>query len=91
MIKNDDGFRSHFARTIFKQKYAHEGAETWPELSKTLIKEVCSEFMTADEVDQLTQYMIDMKFIPGGRYLYYAGRPNPFYNNCYLLDRKSVV
>lgn len=26
-----------------------------------------------------------MKFIPGGRYLYYAGRPIKFFNNCYLL------
>lgn len=83
--KNDDGFRSHFARTIFKQKYAHEGAETWPELCQTLVTEVCSEYMTKDEVSQLIQYMTDMKFIPGGRYLYYAGRPNPFYNNCYLF------
>lgn len=26
-----------------------------------------------------------MKFIPGGRYVYYAGRPAAFYNNCYLF------
>ena len=26
-----------------------------------------------------------MEFIAGGRYLYYAGRPNKFFNNCYLL------
>lgn len=26
-----------------------------------------------------------MKFLPGGRYLYYAGRPVKFFNNCYLL------
>lgn len=26
-----------------------------------------------------------MKFIPGGRYLYYAGRPLHYWNNCYLL------
>ena len=26
-----------------------------------------------------------MRFIPGGRYLYYAGRPNSYYNNCFLL------
>jgi ribonucleoside-diphosphate reductase alpha chain len=41
--------------------------------------------MTRDDQDQLIRYMRDLKFIPGGRYLYYAGRPNPFYNNCYLL------
>ena len=29
------------------------------------------------------------KFIPGGRYLYYAGRPNKFFNNCYLLKAEE--
>ena len=41
--------------------------------------------MPKDDIDQLTRYMRDMKFIPGGRYLYYAGRQAKFYNNCYLL------
>jgi ribonucleoside-diphosphate reductase alpha chain len=78
-------FRSQFSEHIFKQKYAHEGAQTWDELSSTLINEVCDGLMTKDEIDQLTRYMRDMKFIPGGRYLYYAGRQAKFYNNCYLL------
>jgi ribonucleoside-diphosphate reductase alpha chain len=82
---DNSSFRSYFSRHIFLQKYAHEGAETWEELCNTLTAEVCSEYMSKSEVDQLTRYMIDMKFIPGGRYLYYTGRPNPFYNNCYLL------
>lgn len=34
---------------------------------------------------QLIEYIRDLKFIPGGRYLYYAGRAAKFYNNCYLL------
>jgi ribonucleoside-diphosphate reductase alpha chain len=83
-------FRSQFAETIFRQKYAHEGAETWLELSRTLVEAVCGmeagrELMSKSDRDALTQYIADMKFIPGGRYLYYAGRPAPFYNNCYLL------
>jgi ribonucleoside-diphosphate reductase alpha chain len=82
-------FRSQFSETIFNNKYKHEGAETWEELSNTLIKEVCSGLMPKGEIDQLTQYMVDMKFVPGGRYLYYAGRPNPFYNNCYLLKAEE--
>lgn len=41
--------------------------------------------MPRSEIEQLTNYMDRMAFIPGGRYLYYAGRPNPFFNNCYLL------
>jgi ribonucleoside-diphosphate reductase alpha chain len=78
-------FRSQFSESIFNHKYRHEGAETWEELCNTLINEVCNGYMTKSEISALTQYMIEMKFIPGGRYLYYAGRPNPFYNNCYLL------
>ena len=29
--------------------------------------------------------MIDMKWLPGGRYIYYGGRPANFYNNCLLF------
>lgn len=82
-------FRSQFSENIFNYKYAHKGAETWDELCRTLILEVCDGYMTKTEIADLTQYMIEMKFIPGGRYLYYAGRPNPFYNNCYLLKAEE--
>lgn len=41
--------------------------------------------MKKEERDLLKKYMKEMKFIPGGRYLYYAGRSVKFYNNCYLL------
>jgi ribonucleoside-diphosphate reductase alpha chain len=78
-------FRSKFSEDIFNQKYAHEGAETWNDLAHVLITEVCSDHMTKDAVDQLIRYVQEMKFIPGGRYLYYAGRQAKFYNNCYLL------
>lgn len=86
---NNDPFRSYFGRHIFKQKYAHEGAETWEELANTLVKGVCGPYLSKTEQSQLTQYIIEMKFIPGGRYLYYAGRENPFYNNCYLLKSEE--
>ena len=78
-------FRSKFSEDIFNHKYRHEGAETWEALSDTLVKDVCGDHMTASEQKQLSEYIRDMKFIPGGRYLYYAGRPNKFFNNCYLL------
>jgi ribonucleoside-diphosphate reductase alpha chain len=78
-------FRSQFAETIFRQKYAHDGAETWYELSRTLVEDVCAEHMSPQDRAQLAEYIADMKFIPGGRYLYYAGREAKFFNNCYLL------
>lgn len=78
-------FRNQFSETIFNQKYRHDNALTWAELAKTLVQDVCRDKMSDAEKDQLIQYIIDMKFIPGGRYLYYAGRPKKFFNNCYLL------
>ena len=79
-------FRSKFGEDIYKHKYAHQGCDTWADLSRTVVKDVCGEeLLTKDEQDQLTQYITDLKFIPGGRYLYYAGRTNKFFNNCYLL------
>ena len=75
-------FRSKFSEDIFNHKYRHEGAETWDALAKTLVDDVCGDTLTKEEVDQLTTYIREMKFIPGGRYLYYAGRPNKFFNNC---------
>lgn len=85
-------FRSKFSEDIFNHKYRHEGAETWEALSKTLVADVCSaagDAMPKEDKDQLTKYITEMKFIPGGRYLYYAGRPNKFFNNCYLLKAEE--
>lgn len=78
-------FTSTLSETIFREKYSHTGAETWETLAKTLVNEVCGDILSKDDCDQLTQYVATMKFIPGGRYLYYAGRGKRFYNNCYLL------
>lgn len=85
-------FRSKFSEDIFNHKYRHEGAETWAALAKTLVNDVCSvagDSMTKDDKDTLEKYIREMKFIPGGRYLYYAGRPNKFFNNCYLLKAEE--
>ena len=78
-------FRSKFSEDIFKQKYAHQSCYTWSDLAKTLAEDVCKGVLKDDEVEALTEIIRDLKFIPGGRYLYYAGRPNKFFNNCYLL------
>ena len=78
-------FRSKFSEDIFYHKYAHEGCETWAELSAVLVEDVCQNLMTSDEKDTLAQAVENLKFIPGGRYLYYAGRTKKFFNNCFLL------
>jgi len=78
-------FRTTFSESIFNFKYKHEGAETWDELSRTLIEDVCREYISQEEKDELIEMHTNMEFIAGGRYLYYAGRLNKFFNNCYLL------
>lgn len=86
-------FRSKLSEDIFNYKYRHEGAETWERLASTLVDDVAADvpdsvFPKSDR-DQLKRYIAEMKFIPGGRYLYYAGRPNKFFNNCYLLKAEE--
>ena len=82
-------FRNKFSEDIFNLKYKHEGCETWPQLASTLVHEVCDGLMPKSEVEQLVQYVADMKFLAGGRYLWYAGRPLKYYNNCFLLKAEE--
>lgn len=77
-------FRNSLSETIFRNKYAHEGAETWEDLSRTLVYDVC-DGLNKEDKEALVKYISEMKFIPGGRYLYYAGREKKYFNNCYLL------
>ena len=81
----DKIFRNNLARTVFEQKYRHDGCETWSDLARTLTDQVCKDYVDKETLDSIYEIIRDMKFLPGGRYLYYAGRPVKFFNNCYLL------
>ena len=81
-----EAFRNSFAESIFVQKYRHEGAYTWEELSNTLIEDVCRDRLSREDKEDLKYFVKTMKFIPGGRYLYYAGRNKKYFNNCFLLN-----
>jgi ribonucleoside-diphosphate reductase alpha chain len=78
-------FRSKFSEDIFNTKYYHVGAETMHELAETLVEDVCRDKMSSSEKEELTNHISELRFLPGGRYLYYAGREKKFFNNCYLL------
>lgn len=85
-------FKTSFAERIFQQKYSQGGSDTWDFLAERLVEDVCGSrwgtlqpIMSATDREQLAQYIKEMKFLPGGRYLYYAGRSAKFFNNCYLL------
>ena len=82
-------FRSKFSEDIFNTKYAHENAETFHELACTLVHDVCQDYLPDDEKDELIDHISNLRFIPGGRYLYYAGRDKKFFNNCYLLKAEK--
>jgi ribonucleoside-diphosphate reductase alpha chain len=85
-------FRNSFARDRFANKYALYEGETWHQRAGQIVRAVTGQLsfnepalMNKEEREQLVQYISDMKFMPGGRYIYYAGRKAHFYNNCYLL------
>ena len=85
-------FKTQLGEDIFKNKYASTEYETWSDKAHAVVNSVCGDFngtknnlMEKTDRDQLAQYIAEFKFIPGGRYLWYAGRDARFYNNCYLL------
>lgn len=87
-----DRFKTSFARNIFHAKYAQGPNDTWDALSDRIVEDVCgtrwgttNRLLGVGDCRQLSQYIKEQKFLPGGRYLYHAGRPAKFYNNCYLL------
>jgi ribonucleoside-diphosphate reductase alpha chain len=85
MRPQDPIFRTKFSEDIFKQKYAHERCETWSRLSRILIEDVCGGILDYGDINKLIDIHSKMQFIAGGRYLYYAGRPNRFFNNCLMF------
>lgn len=90
-------FRTSFAENIFRLKYAQGPNDSWDNLSERLVDDVCGTangtepmpLMSKEERNQLTEYIKRMCFIPGGRYLYYAGRKAHFWNNCFLLKAEE--
>jgi ribonucleoside-diphosphate reductase alpha chain len=95
MTNNSDHpeFHNALGFNIFKNKYAITPYETWRERSHAIVDAVCGRnngteanaIMGKDDRDFLSKCIEEMKFMPGGRYIYYAGREAKFYNNCYLL------
>lgn len=85
-------FKNSFAANIFRNKYAQGPNDSWDALADRLVDDVCGTrngtvqaLMSDGDRRELTEHIKNMRFLPGGRYLYYAGRPYKAYNNCYLL------
>ena len=85
-------FKNSFAENIFRSKYAQGPNDSWDALAERVVEDVCGTrngkdrpLMSQEDRDQLVEYIKTMKFLPGGRYLWYGGRANSYFNNCFLL------
>lgn len=92
MNKKDtfDVFSSKFANDIFKQKYSLNGQETWADTCKRVTEAVCNQLLDSETKGKIYKFMLDRKFIPGGRYLYSAGRSFHQVNNCFLFRAEDT-
>lgn len=81
---------SPFANDVFLHKYAHtkgDGTkESWDECARRVATNVMKSVNAKKSlVDDVYEIIRDRRFIPGGRYLYAAGRPFHQVQNCLLL------
>lgn len=85
-------FKTTFANNIFRQKYSHGPNDNWGSCAERIVDDVCGthqnttqSIMSDSDRKDLVELIKTFKFVPGGRYIYYAGRPYHAWNNCYLL------
>jgi len=93
MSNNEMG---EFTQTILNQKYAHtlkDGTkETWENIAYRVTKHVMKSVginMTTTLAKDIFTMIKERKFIPGGRYLYAAGKPFHQVQNCLLLKAED--
>ena len=84
-------FRTKLGEEIFYRRYAQGSTDTWDKLCARLVDDVTDGLMPISEQLELTNYFRTMKCIPAGRYLYYAGRPAKFFNNCFHGDTEFIT
>lgn len=89
-------FRNSFGQNIFNYKYSRFLGETWANRAYEIVEDVCGTrfgktqaLMSKDDRDQLEEYIRTFRFLPGGRYIWYAGRGHSFFNNCFLLKAEE--
>jgi ribonucleoside-diphosphate reductase alpha chain len=80
-----DVFSTPFAQTIFMQKYSKDGKETWADTARRVTDAVCANLLDSETKQKIYKAIVERKFIPGGRYLYSAGRDFHQVNNCFLF------
>lgn len=85
-------FKTSFAETIFRSKYAIGPNDDWGACAERIVDDVCGThqgtsqpIMCESDRKDLAEHIKAFRFVPGGRYIYYSGRPYKAWNNCYLL------
>lgn len=81
---------SPFAKAIMEQKYSHDlpdgTKETWEQIAHRVATNVMKAVNAPKSMTKDIEKMIaERKFMPGGRYLYAAGRPFHQVQNCLLM------
>lgn len=87
-------FSSEFSEGIFNDRYAQDiivatKKESWWETSKRVAYSVLENF-DKRLCEKVANAIYHRKFIPGGRYLYCAGRPKHQVNNCFLFKAEDT-
>ncbi len=88
--KTFDVFSNKFAQDIYMQKYSLDGQETWADTCKRVVEAVCGQLMDTKSKEKIYNFMLERKFIPGGRYLYSSGRTFHQVNNCFLFRAEDT-
>ena len=71
-------FRNSFGESIFRHKYALNETQTWEEKADDIVKDVTTGIFNEEDAKELGDAIKSFKFMPGGRYIYYAGRQAAF-------------
>jgi ribonucleoside-diphosphate reductase alpha chain len=86
-----DVFSNSFSQAIFLQKYSMNGTETWADTCERVVNSVCGQLLDSKTKAKILKFMKERKFIPGGRYLYSAGRSFHQVNNCFDGNTRFVT
>lgn len=84
---------STFAHTILNNKYAQQvngRKETWEEVAHRVSRSVVHPYLP-HLTEKIQKLIAERKFMPGGRYLYSAGRSYNQTNNCLAGETKIIT
>ncbi len=75
---------STFGENIFRMKYSLDGKEDWADTARRVVTSVIEPYFP-ELVEEMVEAVVNFEFMPGGRYLYAAGKRFKQVNNCFLF------